>query len=126
MICRYKFNIALCFLKFTQLNWVAVCNQGFLGSLEDGTGPPFQLPLIFFIASSSSCIFVCCTQLDYILTSRIQRNVAYSDELYPKNCNCFGLKCMYQINLRISGVSAGRRASPYFQQFVYAHQRLKP
>ena len=45
----HKVSIAVCFLKFTQLNRVAVCNQGFLGSLEDGTGPPFQLPLIFFI-----------------------------------------------------------------------------
>ena len=48
-ISEYELNIAVCFLKFTQLNLVAVCNQGFLRSLEEGTGPPFQLPLIFLI-----------------------------------------------------------------------------
>ena len=55
-ISEYELNIAVCFLKFTQLNRVAVCNQGFLGSLEDGTGPPFQLLLIFFILILYFCL----------------------------------------------------------------------
>ena len=89
------------FLSLHNWTWLRSVTKDFFGLWKKGRVHPFNC---LWSSSSSSCSFVCCTQLDYISTSRIQRNVAYSDELYPKNCNCFGLKCMYQINLRIWGL----------------------